>query len=150
MRKIINRVNISLPIIIVFLSLCSTSFAQTIADSDLKKNVVAIQRPLQIIMELEPKVFEYNTDKYKKLKLQQGRQYGFLTDHLTTNFSELLTEKNVSYMIGKNSFGNARMYTIDETSILAVLVASVKEQQREIEQLRSAIEALQKEKALLP
>lgn len=145
MRNVNNLINLLSPIIIIILSLSSTSFAQTITDSDLKKNVVSIQGPLQIIMELEPKVFEYNTDKYKKLKLQQGRQYGFLTDHLKANFSELLNEKSVSYMKGKNSYGNASMYTMDETSILAVLVASVKEQQLEIQQLKSAIEALQKQ-----
>lgn len=147
MRNVKNILNIFSPIVITVLSLCSTSFAQTITDSDLKKNIVSIQGPLQIIMELEPKVFEYNTGKFKKLKLQQGRQYGFLTDHLKANFSKLLTEKNVSYIKGKNNYGNARIYTMDETSILALLVASVKEQQQEIEQLRSAINALQKERA---
>ncbi|CAN5391249.1 hypothetical protein BH11BAC3_BH11BAC3_02650 [soil metagenome] len=149
MRNIIDFTKISFPVIAIILLLSSTAFAQTIDDKELKKNVVAIERPLKIIMQLEPKVFEYNTGKYKKLKLQPGRKYGFLTDHLKANFSELVNEKNVSYMTGKNSYSNARMYTIDELSILAVLVASVKEQQQEIEHLRSAIDALQKERASL-
>lgn len=107
--------------------------AQQVHDNEIKKNVTEIGTPLEKLLQLEPKVFEYNTEKYKHLKLQPGRKFGFMSDNMQSVFPELVTTKHSSYMFGKNVYRDTRVKTIDETSLIPVLVASIKEQQAEIE-----------------
>jgi hypothetical protein len=49
-------------------------------------------------------------------------------------------------MFGKNSYRNATLKTIDELSLIPVLVASIKEQQLQIEKLTSELEILKSRK----
>jgi hypothetical protein len=131
-------------LLILFTSLLLTAgaFAQQIPDSVIKKNISGIQDPLQSLIRLEPKVFEYNKDKYKDLRLPAGRQYGFLTDEVQNIYPELIGYKHFSYMIGKNVYRTARVKTLDTESLIPILVASIKQQQLEIEKLKTEIQAL--------
>ena len=121
--------------------------AQDLPDAAIKKNVVAIDNPLQRIIQLEPKRFEYNVNDYKHLKLQSGYRYGFMAEDIQSVFPDLVKEKSVRYMFGKNVYRNSTIKTVDETSLIPVLVASIKEQQAEIDQLKLEILALKKQTA---
>lgn len=116
--------------------------AQSLPDSEIKKNVTDISTPLQKLVQLEPKVFEYDTEKYKHLKLKAGKTFGFMSENMQQVFPELVITKHSSYMFGKNVYRDTKFKAIDETSLIPVLVASIKEQQVEIEKLKKAIEEL--------
>ena len=116
--------------------------AQSLSDTAIKTNVKAIESPLQKILQLEPWQFQYRTENYKYLKLSGGNQYGFMTDNVQAVFPDLVKEKKVSYSFGKNAYRNAAVKTIDETGLIPVLVASVKQQQEMIEALKAEIAAL--------
>jgi hypothetical protein len=120
--------------------------AQPVHDSEIKKNVTDINTPLQKLVQLEPKVFEYNTEKYKHLKLKSGKTFGFMSDNMQQVFPELVITKHSSYMFGKNIYRDTKMKTIDEASLIPVLVASIKEQQAEIEKLKKDIKELKEAK----
>ncbi len=45
-------------------------------------------------------------------------------------------------MFGKNVYRNAQIKIIDDASLIPVLVASIKEQQQEIEKLKNEVEKL--------
>lgn len=122
--------------------------AQTINDEQTKLNVTSISNPVEKLMQLNPVSFEYNTKQYKFLNLQSGKQYGFLSDNIQAVFPELVKEKRISYMQGKNNYKNASIASINETSLIPVLVASIVEQQKQIDQLQSEIEALKKKKEI--
>ena len=115
-------------------------------DNEIKKNVTDISTPLQKLVQLEPKVFEYNTEKYKHLKLKSGKTFGFMSDNMQQVFPELVATKHSSYMFGKNIYRDTKIKTIDETSLIPVLVASIKEQQAEIEKLKKDIKELKETK----
>lgn len=127
---------------IFFSGIAFSMFAQTVPDNEIKKNVTEISAPLEKLLQLEPKVFEYHTAKYKHLKLQPGRKFGFMSDNMQSIFPELVTTKHSSYMFGKNVYRETKVKTIDETSLIPVLVAAIKEQQAEIEKLKKDIAEL--------
>lgn len=122
----------------------TNAIAQTINDEQTKLNVASISNPIERLSQLKPISFEYNTKQYKFLNLQSGKQYGFLSDNIQAVFPELVKEKRVSYMQGKNNYKNASIASINETSLIPVLVASIVEQQKQIDQLKAEIEAMKK------
>ena len=126
------------------LFISTVSIAQTINDEQTKLNVATINNPVERLAMLKPISFEYNTKQYKFLNLQSGKQYGFLSDNIQAVFPELVKEKRVTYMQGKNNYKSASIANINETSLIPVLVASIVEQQKQIDQLKSEIDALKK------
>ena len=133
---------------ILFSSLMLTAFftghSQTISDNDLKTNISVISSPLQNIIRLQPRTFEYNTEKFKMLRLQKGVQYGFLANDVLEQFPELVRIKTVSYVIGKNNYRNSKIYTIDDAKLVPVLVAAMQQLYDEIEILKQQVQQLSK------
>ncbi len=135
-------------LLLVFILSFFFSQAQDIADATIKKNISAIDDPLQKLIQLSPKSFEYDHKTYKHLKLQPGTQYGFIAEDLQTVFPNLVKERSVSYMFGKNAYRHTTIKVIDEASLIPVLVAAIKEQQTAIENLKTEIQALKKDQAM--
>lgn len=132
---------------LAFVCISVVLFAQELPDTKIKKNIEPIDNPLQRLIQLEPRKFEYNVGDYKHLKLQSGAQYGFIAEDIQSVFPDLVKEKSVNYMFGKNVYRNSTIKTIDETSLIPVLVASIKEQQAEIDKLKLEILQLKKQTA---
>lgn len=118
------------------------AFSQTLSDNELKKNVTPIESPLKSVISLEPKAFEYKTSDYSYLKLPKGEHYGFITEEFQQVFPALVTSESRSYMQGKNMFKRATTKTVDLEGLIPILVASIKEQQSEINLLKKEVEAL--------
>ena len=123
------------------------AFSQTVTDNELKKNVTSINEPLQKLAQLNPKTFEYDTEKYRHLKLGGGVKYGFIAEELEQIFPDLVQRKNVSYMFGKNSYRDTQIKLIDEASLIPVLVAAIQQQQQQIDKLSEEIETLKNKKS---
>ena len=118
--------------------------AQEIPDNSIKKNVAPISSPLQSVLKLEPRVFEYDTDIAKPFKFKAGKQYGFLADNVQEVFPTMVSSRTYPYIFGKNAYRNARVQVIDEVSLIPVLVASIQELNHEINQLKAEIKELKK------
>jgi len=131
-------------IFISFLLASIFSSAQDISDTAIKKNISVIDDPLQKLTQLSPVSYEYDHADYKHLKFQQGRQYGFIAEDLQAIFPNLVKERSVSYMFGKNTYRNAKIKVVDQVSLIPVMVACIKEQQSEIEILKAEIKELKK------
>jgi len=129
-------------LLIGFLLVTICSDAQEIPDAVIKKNITAIDNPLQKLIQLNPVSFEYDNANYKHLKLQHGRQYGFIAENVQPVFPTLVKERSVSYMFGKNVYRNARIRTIDESRLVPILVAAIQEQQSELEKLKADVHEL--------
>lgn len=129
------------------LIIAGNSFSQTVTDNEIKKNIAAINSPLQKLVQLNPKTFEYDTQKFKHLNLDHGVKYGFIAEEVQQVFPGLVKQKSISYMFGKNSYRDTKIKTIDEASLIPVLVASIQQQQQQIEQLKEEVEALKNKKS---
>lgn len=120
------------------------AFSQDLADNELKTNIAPIPGPLKQVASLNPVTFQYNTNQFSHLKLPGGSHYGFVAEEFQQVFPSLVYKRAHSYMAGKNSYRNAVMKKIDLEGLIPVLIAAIKEQQQEIDQLRSEIEALKR------
>jgi hypothetical protein len=128
--------------LLVALTVSVIVYSQDLSDRDIKTNITSIDNPLQRITSLDPKMFEYNTGRYSHLRLPGGTQYGFIAEEFQQVFPGMVHKKPYSYMSGKNSYRNTTVKTINLESLIPVLIASIKEQQVQIEQLRAEVDRL--------
>jgi len=129
----------------VFILICDTVMAQTIAAKDLQIHSEPLRNPLGIISQLQPISFEYSTNRYKQLILPAGRQFGF-TDDMKNLLPGVFTNRNIWYNAGKNNQQALVTAEPDMQKLIPVLVGAVKEQQAEIERLRAEIDQLKRSK----
>ena len=134
-------------LLLVALIISGIAFSQTVTDIELKKNVTSINEPLQKLAQLNPKTFEYNTEKYRHLKLGGGVKYGFIAEELEQIFPDLVQRRNISYMFGKNTYRDTQIKSVDEASLIPVLVAAIQQQQQQIEKLTQEVETLKNKKS---
>jgi hypothetical protein len=116
--------------------------AQHLTDAAIKTNVSPIENPLKLVRSMQPLSFEYNTSQYRHLKLPSGTRYGFIAEDFQRVMPGLVYNKPYTYLAGKNSTRNATIKGIDMESLIPVLIASIKEQQAQIDQLKAEIELL--------
>jgi len=134
----------SLCIFITLFLVTQQSAAQSLADTEIKTNVAPIPDPLRSVLALEPRAYDYKTKQFSHLQLPGGRHYGFIAEEFREVFPGMVYKKPQSYMIGKNNQRNATINAIDMESLIPVLVASIKQQQVLIDELRAEVEALKK------
>jgi len=142
--RYITSISKYLCVVLFFTVIAQQSSAQSVSDKQIKKNVSTISEPLKSVTALEPRVFEYNTAQFSHLQLPQGAHYGFISEEFQQVFPELVGQKHYSYMQGKNLYKKAAVKTVDMEGLIPVLVASIKEQQKEIDQLRMELDELKK------
>ena len=130
---------------ILILSFSSFSAAQPIPDSVLKKNIAEIDSPLEKLLALNPKIFEFDRANYKHLNLQSGPVFGFMSEDVVAVFPELVKRKSIPHLFGKNLYRNSIVYTIDDKALIPVIVASIQEQQGEIDKLKMELAALKQQ-----
>ncbi|PST84239.1 DNA topoisomerase IV [Pedobacter yulinensis] len=118
------------------------SQAQKLSDNQLKSNIQPIENPVNRLVQLEPVSFEYNKDWSTRLKLGQNKQFGFVAEDLGKVFPELVFTQNKDYPSGKNASKMASVNKVDLEALVPVLVAAMKEQQAEIENLKKEISGL--------
>jgi hypothetical protein len=144
MKQIVYSVK-TLCIAFVLTVVTKESSAQTaLADNDIKTSVTSIDSPLKSILALQPRTFEYKTRQFNHLNLPGGRQYGFIAEEFRQVFPGLVYKKPYSFMVGKNKYESATVNTINTDALIPVLVASIQQQQQQIDQLRAELEAVKK------
>lgn len=139
MKKHVNVLSI---VLLLLLGISTGSYAQQLSDQEVRTNVQSITQPLQKIAALEPQVFEYNTTRFSHLALPKGQQYGFLTENMERVMPGAVHTTRYSYMKGKNSYQSALVKSTDMQTLIPLLVASIKEQQMQIDALKAEVEKL--------
>src|SRR5689334_655953 len=138
-----SRNIIKLPLLLFVILIFSLNVhAQAIPDSLVRKKINEIHNPLERLLTLQPQVYQYNTSEWKGIRLPKGNQYGFLPENVEMAFPELVRYQHHSYITGKNLFRTAKIKTVDTQSLIPVLVASIKEMQTELEELRRELQML--------
>jgi hypothetical protein len=100
------------------------------SDLRFKKNIEKIDSPIDKVMNIKGVSFEWKTSEYKDKRFPEGRHYGVIAQEVEQILPEIVKEgpdgeKAVSY-----------------TEIVPVLAEAIKEQQKQIESLRSEVKAL--------
>ena len=104
-----------------------------LSDSRLKTNIAPITHALPGIIQLQPVSYDWKKEAYPQFNFDNKRQIGFLAQELQKIFPEAVT-------LGADGF-----YTIAYSELIPVVVQGIKEQQQQIESLKTAIEVLLKE-----
>lgn len=143
-----KHVNALLFAVFILLGTPSVVNAQSISDQEIKTNIQSISQPLQKLNSLEPQVFEYNTKRYAHLSLPKGQHYGFMTENVEKVLPGAINTTRYSFMKGKNSYQQTLVRSTDLQSLIPLLVASIKEQQSQIDVLKAEVEMLKKKAGL--
>lgn len=132
------------------LGFTGTLFA--ISDERTKKNVKPMQNALGLIMQLKGVNYEYDIEKYPYLGLASGKQYGFIAQEISKVIPEIVELHNLDINGCKpqeNKNGNdtklEQFNMVDYVSVIPILVEAMKEQQKQIEILKTEVEILKSE-----
>ncbi len=109
----------------------ASAFVQT-SDGRLKKNVRPIDDPLETVTQLTGVAYEWNRDAEPERNLDDGLQYGMIAQDV----EEVLPEA----VLGSEEDS----YSVNYSMMVPLLIEALKEQQEEIDQLRSELKALKK------
>jgi hypothetical protein len=132
---------------VILMAAALTSNAQKISEQELKVKVAEITSATAKVNSLKPVTFEYDLKKHPSLKLPAGNQYGFLTEGIKNQYPELVDETAKIYSPGKNNSAVARYDEVATAKLIPVLVAAIKEQQEQIDQLKKELDDLKETKA---
>lgn len=133
-------------LLLCLLLMSQTSFAQEIPESALKKQVTEIKDGSDLLQKLTPVSFKYNNQDFPYLENPKAVQYGFNADQVQMVLPSLVYAKNGQYIGGKNLYKSYSRKMVDETGLIPILVASVKELQEQVNQLKSEIAQLKQAK----
>ncbi len=131
--------NVVLVSLLLMMGVSFDANAQVLPDLQLKKNIEPLTKSLDIVNQLKPKSFEFDHMGFKHLNLAKGKKFGFIAEEFSLVLPHLVNERQVSYPFGKNANRSASIPTIDETGLIPLLVAAIKEQQVAISKLRAEI-----------
>ncbi|MEO5984544.1 MAG: tail fiber domain-containing protein, partial [Ferruginibacter sp.] len=111
----------------------------TISDRKFKAGMAPLQNTLTKIMKLKPASYEFKTGEYKTMHLPLGKQLGLIADELKQVFPELVEqavhpaqydEEDRTKIISPE----IKYEGINYQGLIPVLIASVQEQQQQIEE----------------
>ncbi|MCZ4245164.1 tail fiber domain-containing protein [Pedobacter punctiformis] len=117
------------------------------AQEIVQNNVQPINNSVTLVSQLEPVSFNYEKQWAEKLKLSSKPQYGFIPASVQKVLPALVSQRAKDYSSGKNAFKTATIPTVDYQSLIPLLVGSIKEQQKQIEELKREIEILKTQKS---
>ncbi|NOT52465.1 MAG: tail fiber domain-containing protein [Chitinophagaceae bacterium] len=101
------------------------------SDEHFKQNITDIQSPLQKLLQLKGVEYEMKSSEFVKNYFQPGRQIGLLAQDVEKVIPEAVNEKD-----GYKG--------VDYAKLVPLLIEAIKEQQKQIEEQRKMIEALQR------
>ncbi|MBL7963153.1 MAG: tail fiber domain-containing protein [Flavobacteriales bacterium] len=119
-----------------------TSGNWTSSDAMLKTNVQDITNGLDLLMQLQPKTYDFDLSTYGFMNLPAGMQYGFVAQDVQTVIPEMVRE--VTRPADLDSLGNVvqgefTFKAIKYDALLPVLVAALKEQQVQLQALQQQV-----------
>ncbi|WP_406825070.1 tail fiber domain-containing protein [Pedobacter sp. KACC 23697] len=117
------------------------------AQEVVQNNVKPVENALSQVTKLEPVSFNYDKVWAEKLKLSTRPQYGFVGTDAKAAVPDIISVQSKDYSSGKNAFRSATITKVDYERLVPLLVASIKEQQQQIEALRHELKMLKSQGA---
>ncbi|ARS42452.1 hypothetical protein CA265_23460 [Sphingobacteriaceae bacterium GW460-11-11-14-LB5] len=117
------------------------------AQEVVQNNVKPVENALGQVTKLEPVSFTYDKAWAEKLKLSAKPQYGFVGADAKAAVPGIVSVQSKDYSSGKNAFKSATITKVDYESLVPLLVASIKEQQLQIEELQRELKTLKSQGA---
>ena len=127
-----------------------TGFFGNASDMRLKQNIKTIPNALDIILQLRGTIYEHNFSLYPDLGLKKGLNYGFIAQEVELVLPDLVKEKNIPHLNslarGASENKESELFkTVSYIEIIPILLEGIKEQQKQIDDLKKEIEILKSE-----
>lgn len=94
------------------------------SDARFKKNIIGIEGADDLLKKLNPVSYQYKTEEFGERHFPAGMTYGFIAQELKEVLPYSVKEEQDGY------------YSVNYTVVIPVLVAAMKEQQQQIEELK--------------
>ena len=117
------------------------------AQEVVQHNVKPVENALSQVTKLAPVSFNYDKTWAEKLQLSAGPQYGFVGTDAKAAVPNIVSVQSKDYSSGKNAFRSATITKVDYERLVPLLVASIKEQQQQIEALKHELKMLKSQGA---
>jgi len=100
------------------------------SDARYKKNIAPINNALESVLKLKGVTYDYKTEEFPKWNFDSAKQIGVIAQEVEKILPELVKTDNDGYK------------AVSYEKFTPVLIEAIKEQQKEIEVLKSEIEKL--------
>jgi len=98
----------------------------TTSDKRFKKDIISIDSPLNKVMQINGVYFNWKVDEYPEKNFSPDRNIGFIAQEIETILPEVVQTDETGYK------------TVNYANITALLVEAIKEQQKQIEELKAS------------
>ena len=117
----------------------STNANSLPSDRNFKKDIEDLNLGLDLVTKLKPKQYRYKHDEDNMPVM-----YGVVAQDLETSLTEVGVTKNSSWLLQHEPTEDEKEsdYALDYLKLTPILIKSIQEQQEQIEELKSEIEAL--------
>lgn len=139
------NIKMNYPAIMAALAIMFFSNTASAQKSEQVKNTSPINNSLSYVTRLEPITYEYNKSEAKATKLPSGLMYGFNAEELQQVLPGIVKTRYKMIPAGKNNFKTVATQEVDLESLIPLLVGSIKEQQTEIEKLKTEMQSLKRQ-----
>jgi hypothetical protein len=123
-------------------SLACTSGPFNVSDQILKDNITSVSNALSVIDQLSPKTFTFKTQDYPSMHLQEGTHYGLIAEDVEQVLPDLVlpfAEPEVKDDQGNTVYDQVDFKAVNYTELISVLIAGMKEQQTQINDLQTQL-----------
>jgi hypothetical protein len=112
------------------------------SDAMLKENVAPLSNALNLLSQLQPKTFNYDTVQFPQMSLPSGNQFGLIAQDVETIFPELV--KNVVQPEVTDSLGNVldsafTFKSLKYEPFIPIIIQGMKELKTENDSLKNVI-----------
>jgi Chaperone of endosialidase/Head domain of trimeric autotransporter adhesin len=126
----------------------ATSYSSS--DRKLKQDIHKLDNAISIIRQLNPTLYSYKTHEFEQMQLPEGIHYGLIADEVQQVIPGIV-KKAVQPAQYENNDQQGKMLSdavefnaVNYTEIITILVGAVKEQQKQIDELKLLVEELLK------
>jgi len=118
------------------------------SDVNLKTGIEDLDSPMDLLQQLQPKMYEYRCDEYPQMGLPGGQWYGFIAQEVQQVFPQFVTPSHQPAHV--DSLGNEVDPAVDylalsTTDIIPILVAAVQEEHAAREALNDSLAAVRQQ-----
>lgn len=116
-----------------------------ISDRKLKKDIIGMESSIDLLMQLKPKSYFFDGEKYSSYNLPKVKQYGLIAQELQEVLPDLVKESHLKRITDPKTNEEIRpeldLLTVDYVSLIPFLIRGIQEQQEHIVQLNYKIDA---------
>jgi hypothetical protein len=108
------------------------------SDERLKENIKPVSNALSSVMRITPSTYTFKKE-YENMNVEKGMQYGFIAQNVEKVFPELVV---TAYDKSENEDAPMEYKTVNYLGMIPVLTASIQEQQKMIDELKTELDAM--------